>query len=54
MRRHEAAFVLGQLGNPKAISFLKDTLADAAEDEMVRHEVGLLCRVDIRRRQKSY
>lgn len=38
--RHEAAYVLGQLGSPMAISFLEDTLADNSEDEMVRHEAA--------------
>ncbi|XP_026193044.1 deoxyhypusine hydroxylase [Cyclospora cayetanensis] len=38
--RHEAAYVLGQLGSPESISFLEDTLADMTEDELVRHEAA--------------
>jgi deoxyhypusine monooxygenase len=36
--RHEFAYVLGQLRNPKACDNLEFTLADATEDTMVRHE----------------
>lgn len=36
--RHEIAFVLGQLQNENGISFLKESLEDSSENEMVRHE----------------
>lgn len=36
--RHEIAFVLGQLQEPCSVPFLAESLCDAAENEMVRHE----------------
>lgn len=36
--RHEVAFVLGQLQNIHGIQFLKESLQDETESEMVRHE----------------
>lgn len=36
--RHEVAFVLGQLQDAAGIPFLKDSLEDQSENEMVRHE----------------
>lgn len=39
VRRHEAAYVLGQLADAKALAFLEQTLEDETEHEMVRHEV---------------
>lgn len=36
--RHEVAFVLGQLQNKNGIPFLKESLEDEKENEMVRHE----------------
>jgi len=36
--RHEIAFVLGQLQSPLSVTDLTDSLADLAENEMVRHE----------------
>lgn len=36
--RHEVAFVLGQLQSENGICFLKDSLEDSSENEMVRHE----------------
>lgn len=36
--RHEIAFVLGQLQEPCSVPFLADSLRDASESEMVRHE----------------
>ncbi|KAG5899353.1 hypothetical protein JTB14_036842 [Gonioctena quinquepunctata] len=36
--RHEIAFVLGQLQDEHSINFLKESLADEEENEMVRHE----------------
>lgn len=36
--RHEIAFVLGQLQNKNGIRFLKESLENLSENEMVRHE----------------
>ena len=36
--RHEVAFVLGQLQNKISVPYLKQTLEDISENEMVRHE----------------
>ncbi|KAJ8682292.1 hypothetical protein QAD02_018084 [Eretmocerus hayati] len=36
--RHEIAFVLGQLQNEVSVPFLKSSLEDPNENEMVRHE----------------
>lgn len=36
--RHEIAFVLGQLQEPCSVPFLAESLCDAGENEMVRHE----------------
>lgn len=36
--RHEIAFVLGQLQNEIAVPYLKESLEDNEENEMVRHE----------------
>lgn len=36
--RHEIAFVLGQLQNEDGIYYLKQSLEDESENEMVRHE----------------
>ncbi|XP_023024479.2 deoxyhypusine hydroxylase nero [Leptinotarsa decemlineata] len=36
--RHEVAFVLGQLQDEHSIPYLKESLEDEAENEMVRHE----------------
>ncbi|CAG9860279.1 unnamed protein product [Phyllotreta striolata] len=36
--RHEIAFVLGQLQDRRATMYLKESLADQHENEMVRHE----------------
>lgn len=36
--RHEVAFVLGQLQNEHGVSYLKNSLEDESENEMVRHE----------------
>ncbi|XP_030754353.1 deoxyhypusine hydroxylase [Sitophilus oryzae] len=36
--RHEVAFVLGQLQSEYGIPFLKESLEDVQENEMVRHE----------------
>lgn len=36
--RHEVAFVLGQLQDENGISYLKGSLEDESENEMVRHE----------------
>ena len=38
--RHEACYVLGQLGVPEATPFLLTVLLDAAEHEVVRHEAA--------------
>lgn len=37
--KHELAYVLGQMGNPKAIGILENVLQDQNQDAMVRHEV---------------
>lgn len=36
--RHEIAFVLGQLQDEDGVSYLKESLQDSTENEMVRHE----------------
>lgn len=36
--RHEIAFVLGQLQHANGIHYLKESLQDESENEMVRHE----------------
>lgn len=36
--RHEIAFVLGQLQDKNGVSYLKESLQDCSENEMVRHE----------------
>lgn len=36
--RHEIAFVLGQLQDKNGVPFLRDSLEDCEENEMVRHE----------------
>lgn len=38
--RHEAAYVLGQLGDASAIPVLQHLLLDETEDEIVRHEAA--------------
>jgi deoxyhypusine monooxygenase len=38
--KHEAAYILGQIGNPEAIDALEAVLADPLQDPMVRHEAG--------------
>lgn len=38
--RHEAAYVLGQLGDASAIEPLRQILLDETEDEIVRHEAA--------------
>lgn len=38
--KHEAAYCLGQMQNENAIKYLINTLQDAAENPMVRHEAG--------------
>lgn len=36
--RHEIAFVLGQIQDQESVPYLKDSLEDSSENEMVRHE----------------
>nr|NVI76144.1 nero [Cucujiformia] len=36
--KHEVAFVLGQMQHEKSVSYLKASLEDTNENEMVRHE----------------
>ena len=36
--RHEIAFVLGQLQEEVSVPYLKESLVDESENEMVRHE----------------
>nr|NVI76157.1 nero [Cucujiformia] len=36
--KHEIAFVLGQMQNKASVPYLKESLEDAEENEMVRHE----------------
>jgi deoxyhypusine monooxygenase len=36
--RHEIAFVLGQMQDQEGVPFLKESLEDCSENEMVRHE----------------
>lgn len=38
--RHEVAFVFGQMQDERSVSFLKTTLEDTNEHEMVRHEAA--------------
>ncbi|KAM3964450.1 deoxyhypusine hydroxylase nero [Aphomia sociella] len=38
--RHEVAFVFGQMQDERSVPFLKKTLEDTAEHEMVRHEAA--------------
>ncbi|CAG5033038.1 unnamed protein product [Parnassius apollo] len=38
--RHEVAFVFGQMQDERSIPYLKKTLEDACEHEMVRHEAA--------------
>ncbi|CAK1595914.1 unnamed protein product [Parnassius mnemosyne] len=38
--RHEVAFVFGQMQDERCIPYLKKTLEDASEHEMVRHEAA--------------
>lgn len=38
--RHEVAFVFGQMQDERSVQFLKKTLEDTAEHEMVRHEAA--------------
>ena len=38
--RHEAAYVLGQLGSTDAVPFLRALLLDDEEHEVVRHEAA--------------
>lgn len=37
--KHELAYCLGQIGNPRANPTLEKVLEDLKEAEMVRHEV---------------
>lgn len=38
--RHEVAFVFGQMQDERSVPFLKTTLEDVDEHEMVRHEAA--------------
>uniref|UniRef100_A0A1E1WIA6 Deoxyhypusine hydroxylase n=1 Tax=Pectinophora gossypiella TaxID=13191 RepID=A0A1E1WIA6_PECGO len=38
--RHEVAFIFGQMQDERSVPFLKATLEDIAEHEMVRHEAA--------------
>lgn len=38
--RHEVAFVFGQMQDERSVPFLKTTLEDTNEHEMVRHEAA--------------
>ncbi|XP_045497573.1 deoxyhypusine hydroxylase [Colias croceus] len=38
--RHEVAFIFGQMQDERSIPFLKETLEDTQEHEMVRHEAA--------------
>mmetsp|Transcript_60645 Transcript_60645/g.139999 ORF Transcript_60645/g.139999 Transcript_60645/m.139999 type:complete len:377 (+) Transcript_60645:50-1180(+) len=38
--RHEACYVLGQIGDATAVGFLREVLHDEGEDEVVRHEAA--------------
>jgi deoxyhypusine monooxygenase len=40
--KHELAYCLGQMQDPRAIPVLKRILADRNQEPMVRHEAGLL------------
>jgi deoxyhypusine monooxygenase len=39
--KHELAYVLGQMGNLRAVPVLEQVLGDMHQDAMVRHEVRL-------------
>ena len=39
--KHELAYVLGQMGNLRAVPVLEQVLGDMQQDAMVRHEVSL-------------
>lgn len=39
--KHELAYVLGQMGNLRAVPVLERVLGDIHQDAMVRHEVSL-------------
>lgn len=36
--KHEIAFVLGQLQSPLSVPYLKESLTDETQNDMVRHE----------------
>ncbi len=38
--RHETAYCLGQMQNPRACAMLTEVLSDVTDDDIVRHEVG--------------
>ena len=38
--RHEVAFIFGQMQDERSVPFLKKTLEDISEHEMVRHEAA--------------
>lgn len=38
MFKHEIAFVLGQLQSPLSVPYLKESLMDETQNDMVRHE----------------
>lgn len=38
--KHELAYCLGQMQDPRAIPVLADVLRDASQEAMVRHEAG--------------
>lgn len=38
--KHELAYVLGQMANPRALGALKDVLENGKEDEIARHEAA--------------
>lgn len=38
--RHEVAFIFGQMQDERSVPFLKQTLEDTNEHEMVRHEAA--------------
>lgn len=38
--RHEVAFIFGQMQDERSVPFLKKTLEDTSEHEMVRHEAA--------------
>lgn len=39
--KHECAYCLGQMMDPRAVDILIDVLADTNQEPMVRHEAGL-------------